>query len=115
LEQPAQESNWSPHEQALKALVSAAIRLQLSRTLQCASPDAQNVHGNSQRTGAQHDWNNVPVPAEHSNKRNRTEGEGEPIDPAAVRNKHVTGKPDSEIHDDTHNGGSDRRKRGRQF
>ncbi len=33
------------------------------------SPSAENVPGDSQRAGAQHDWNNVLFLGEHSDKR----------------------------------------------
>jgi hypothetical protein len=92
-----QEFDWSPHEQALKALVSAAIRLQLARTLQCASPNAKNVPGDSERAGAQHDGNDVPFPAKHSEEHDRANDEGKPIHVSGWRKDNVNAEPNREV------------------
>jgi len=89
-------------------------RQAVKRTLQRASPNAKDVPGDSQRAGAQHDRNNVPFPAQHSNECNCADDNCEPIDGAVTGKKRIDREPHREVHHDAHNRGRDRRERGRE-
>src|SRR4029453_8330410 len=63
---------------------------------------------------AEHDGNNVPFPAKHSDKCDRAYDDGKPIDVSATRENDVQSKPESQIQNYTDDCGRDGRESRRQ-
>jgi len=81
--------------------------LKLAHVATQDSPDAENVSGDSQRAGAQHDWNNIPFPAKHPEECDCAYHKRKPVDISTGRKYNVNSEPDSEIQNHAHNCGGD--------
>jgi len=74
-----------------------AVGLKLAHVVTQDSPGTENVPGDSQRSGAKHDWNNVPFPAEHADECDCANHNRKPVDVSARRKDDVNSKPDGEV------------------
>ena len=69
----------------------------------------------AEQSTAEHDGNDVPFPAQHSDEGDRANNDSKPVNCARVREENAKPKPHREIEDDTDNRRRDRGKRSRQL
>src|SRR5438105_13751298 len=69
----------------------------------------------SEQSAAEDDWNNIPFPAQHSDKRDCANREREPVNGGAAGKERVDCEPNCQVHYHTYDCRSNRGKRGSEF